>query len=78
MATSFHEMIRQFGHTGAWSDGLVSRGDGLPILRTAMMEAGERRSDTAPVRLALRTLWTHCSERWPLVSSGTRRSSRTR
>jgi hypothetical protein len=39
----------------------------VQILRTAMMEAGERRCDTVPVRLALRTLWTHCPERWPLV-----------
>ena len=40
----------------------------VQILRTAMMEAGERRCDTVPVRLALRTLWTHCPERWPLVT----------
>jgi hypothetical protein len=40
----------------------------VQILRTAMMEAGERRCDTAPVRLALRTLWAHCPERWPLVT----------
>lgn len=25
------------------------------------------RVDTVPVRLALRCLWAHCPERWPLV-----------
>jgi hypothetical protein len=40
----------------------------VQILRTAMIEAGEKRCDTVPVRLALRTLWTHCPERWPLVT----------
>jgi hypothetical protein len=38
------------------------------ILREAMRQSGEQRADTVPVRLALRCLWPHCPERWPLVT----------
>lgn len=33
-----------------------------------MSESGVAKQDTAPVRLALRVLWHHCPERWPLVT----------
>lgn len=39
----------------------------VQILRTTMA-AGKQVDDAdAPVRLALRCLWRHCPERWPLV-----------
>jgi hypothetical protein len=38
------------------------------ILRTALQEAGTGRVDTLPVRLALRCLWHHCPERYPLIT----------
>lgn len=39
----------------------------VQILRSTM-SAGERvEDDCAAVRLALRSLWPHCPERWPLV-----------
>jgi hypothetical protein len=40
----------------------------VQILRRAAADAGKAPVDTVPVRLALRTLWTHCPERWPLVT----------
>jgi hypothetical protein len=40
----------------------------VQILRSASARSGEERVDTVPVRLALRTLWHHCPERWPLVT----------
>jgi hypothetical protein len=40
----------------------------VQILRRAAADAGAAPVDTVPVRLALRTLWTHCPERWPLVT----------
>lgn len=33
-----------------------------------MAESGTGKQDTAPVRLALRVLWLHCPERWPLIT----------
>jgi hypothetical protein len=41
----------------------------VQILRRAAVDAGAAPVDTVPVRLALCTLWTHCPERWPLVTS---------
>ena len=40
----------------------------VQILRQAMIDSGERRCDTIPVRLALRCLLPHCPERWPLTT----------
>jgi hypothetical protein len=39
----------------------------VQILRDTLTETANGRVDTVPVRLALRCLWTHCPERWPLV-----------
>jgi len=39
----------------------------VQILRDTLAETSNGRVDTVPVRLALRCLWTHCPERWPLV-----------
>lgn len=40
----------------------------MQVLRQAMIDSGTRRSDTIPVRLALRCLLAHCPERWPLTT----------
>jgi hypothetical protein len=37
------------------------------ILRSTLDQTSAGRVDTVPVRLALRCLWSHCPERWPLV-----------
>jgi hypothetical protein len=39
----------------------------VQILRSTLDKTSEGRVDTVPVRLALRCLWSHCPERWPLV-----------
>ena len=39
----------------------------VQILRNTLAETSNGRVDTVPVRLALRCLWAHCPERWPLV-----------
>jgi hypothetical protein len=39
----------------------------VQILRATLNETSNGRVDTVPVRLALRCLWPHCPERWPLV-----------
>lgn len=39
----------------------------VQILRDTLAETSNGRVDTVPVRLALRCLWTHCPERWPIV-----------
>ena len=39
----------------------------VQILRDTLAETSNGRVYTVPVRLALRCLWTHCPERWPLV-----------
>ena len=39
----------------------------VQILRSAMAAGDQVPDDCAPVRLALRCLWRHCPERWPLV-----------
>jgi hypothetical protein len=39
----------------------------VQILRPTLDQTSAGRVDTVPVRLALRCLWTHCTERWPLV-----------
>jgi hypothetical protein len=39
----------------------------VQILRDTLAETSNGRVDTVPVRLALRCLWVHCPERWPLV-----------
>ena len=39
----------------------------VQILRTAMKSGAQLTPDDAAVRLALRCLWPHCPERWPLV-----------
>jgi hypothetical protein len=39
----------------------------VQILRATLEQTEHGRVDTVPVRLALRCLWTHCPERWPLV-----------
>jgi hypothetical protein len=39
----------------------------VQILRSTLDQTGAGRVDTVPVRLALRCLWSHCPERWPLV-----------
>lgn len=40
----------------------------VQILRQAMTDSGVARCDTVPVRLALRCLLPHCSEKWPLTT----------
>ncbi len=40
----------------------------VQILRSTLDQASQGRVDTVPVRLALRCLWAHCPERWPLVT----------
>ena len=40
----------------------------IQILRPAMSAGEQVPPDCAPVRLALRCLWRHCPERWPLYS----------
>lgn len=40
----------------------------VQILRTALSDVDRVPADRAPVRLALRCLWRHCPERWPLYS----------
>jgi hypothetical protein len=40
----------------------------VQILRQALGRSGETRVDTPEVRLALRNLWDHCPERWPLIT----------
>jgi hypothetical protein len=40
----------------------------VQILRLAMQTSGSAKGDTVPVRLALRCLWSHCPERWPLIT----------
>ncbi|MBM6577733.1 hypothetical protein KCP91_15225 [Microvirga sp. SRT01] len=40
----------------------------VQILREAMRLLGQQKADAVPVRLALRCLWPHCPERWPLVT----------
>jgi hypothetical protein len=39
----------------------------VQILRSTLDQTSASRVDTVPVRLALRCLWAHCPERWPLV-----------
>jgi hypothetical protein len=39
----------------------------VQILRSAMTAGKQIEEADAPVRLALRCLWPHCPERWPLV-----------
>lgn len=39
----------------------------VQILRDTLAKTANGRVDTVPVRLALRRLWAHCPERWPLV-----------
>ena len=39
----------------------------VQILRDTLAETSNGRVDTVPVRLALRCLWAHGPERWPLV-----------
>lgn len=39
----------------------------VQILRAALDQTSAGRVDTVPVRLALRCLWAHCPEQWPLV-----------
>jgi len=39
----------------------------VQILRDTLAQTSHGRVDTVPVRLALRCLWAHCPERWPLV-----------
>lgn len=39
----------------------------VQILRDTLAETSNGRVDTVPVRSALRCLWPHCPERWPLV-----------
>ncbi len=39
----------------------------VQILRSTLDQTSAGRVDTVPVRLALRCLWPHCPERWPLV-----------
>jgi hypothetical protein len=39
----------------------------VQILRDTLSQTSHGRVDTVPVRLALRFLWAHCPERWPLV-----------
>jgi len=39
----------------------------VQILRAAMASGDRIDPAAAPVRLALRCLWPHCPERWPLV-----------
>lgn len=39
----------------------------VQILRSTLDQTSAGRVDTVPVRLALRCLWAHCPERWPLV-----------
>jgi hypothetical protein len=34
---------------------------------SALDQTSAGRVDTVPVRLALRCLWAHCPERWPLM-----------
>ena len=40
----------------------------VQILRATLEQTEHGRVDTVAVRLALRCLWTHCPERWPLVT----------
>jgi hypothetical protein len=40
----------------------------VQILRAASARSGEEKVDTVPVRPALRMLWHHRHERWPLVT----------
>ena len=40
----------------------------VQILRATLDQSAQGRVDTVPVRLALRCLWAHCPERWPLVT----------
>ena len=39
----------------------------VQILRAAMASGDRIDPTAAPIRLALRCLWPHCPERWPLV-----------
>lgn len=39
----------------------------VQILRDAMTSGAQIAPDDATIRLALRCLWPHCPERWPLV-----------
>jgi hypothetical protein len=39
----------------------------VQILRSTLDQTSQGRVDTMQVRLALRCLWAHCPERWPLV-----------
>lgn len=39
----------------------------VQILRSTLDQTSAGRVDNVPVRLALRCLWVHCPERWPLV-----------
>jgi hypothetical protein len=39
----------------------------VQILRSAMTSGKQINETDIPVRLALRCLWPHCPERWPLV-----------
>ena len=39
----------------------------MQILRATLDQTSAGRVDTVAVRLALRCLWPHCPERWPLV-----------
>jgi hypothetical protein len=39
----------------------------VQILQATLEQTEHGRVDTVPVRLALRCLWAHCPERWPLV-----------
>jgi hypothetical protein len=39
----------------------------VQILRSTLDQTSSGRVDTVAVRLALRCLWAHCPERWPLV-----------
>jgi hypothetical protein len=50
----------------------------VQILRSTLDETSAGRVDTVPVRLALRRLWSHCPERWPLVMFWEVRSRITR
>lgn len=40
----------------------------VQILRSTLDQTSSGRVDTVAVRLALRCLWGHCPERWPLVT----------
>jgi len=39
----------------------------VQVLRGTLSDTANGRVDTPAVRLALRCLWHHCPERWPLV-----------